>query len=85
MPIYEYECTKCETWFDELIYSKDEEKKLKCPKCNSKKIERRFSTFSSHTKEPGKHANDPGLLKDKMAESAEKPMSGMEALNDHFH
>ncbi len=85
MPIYEYECLKCCCRFDELIFDVEEEKGLKCPECSSKKIERRFSTFSSTTNEPGKHANDPSAQKEKMQEKAERPTVGMDHLNQYFH
>jgi len=37
MPIYEYKCQKCGYKFEELVF---EEKETKCPKCNSKRIEK---------------------------------------------
>ncbi len=49
MPIYEYECLKCKNKFSELILEKEEEKKLRCPKCSAKKLEKLFSTFSVKT------------------------------------
>lgn len=45
MPIYEYECGKCGNEYSDLVMNKEEEKKVKCPKCNSKKRERIFSSF----------------------------------------
>jgi putative FmdB family regulatory protein len=46
MPLYEYECSKCHHKFAELIMQKEEEEKLRCPKCKSKKWERLFSAFA---------------------------------------
>ena len=46
MPLYEYECSKCQHKFSEIILEKEEEKKLRCPKCKSKKWERLFSSFA---------------------------------------
>jgi putative FmdB family regulatory protein len=46
MPLYEYECSKCQHKFSEIILEKGEEKKLRCPKCKSKKWERLFSSFA---------------------------------------
>lgn len=46
MPLYEYECLKCKHKFAELVMDKEEEKKLSCPKCKSKKLERLFSSFA---------------------------------------
>ena len=45
MPIYEYECGKCGAQYAELVMSKEEEARLKCPKCGSKRRERIFSSF----------------------------------------
>jgi putative FmdB family regulatory protein len=45
MPLYEYECSKCQHKFAELIMEKVEEEKLRCPKCKSRKWERLFSSF----------------------------------------
>lgn len=55
MPIYEYICEKCSNPFEKLIFGK--EKKVSCPKCDSKNIKKRFSTFaainaSSETSDP---------------------------------
>ena len=41
MPIYEFECNKCNEFFDIWASMSEKEKvvkKSKCPKCNSKKI-----------------------------------------------
>jgi putative regulatory protein, FmdB family len=46
MPLYEYECSKCQHKFSEIIFEKEEEEKLRCPKCKSKKWERLFSSFA---------------------------------------
>lgn len=45
MPIYEYKCEKCETKFEELIRTGDEELNLSCPKegCKSKSFEKLMS------------------------------------------
>jgi len=37
MPIYEYKCQKCDHKFEKLVFGEEE---TKCPKCNSKKIEK---------------------------------------------
>lgn len=46
MPLYEYECLKCQHKFSEIIFEKEEEKNLRCPQCKSKKLERLFSSFA---------------------------------------
>lgn len=48
MPIYEYACNSCETKFEELIRSDEDARKLTCPKCGGRKVERRPSVFSAH-------------------------------------
>jgi putative FmdB family regulatory protein len=44
MPIYEFNCTKCERSFEELVLSRAE--KIACPHCGSAKVERALSVFS---------------------------------------
>ncbi|MHC4872017.1 MAG: FmdB family zinc ribbon protein [Planctomycetota bacterium] len=44
MPIYEFKCSKCNAFFEELVNS---DTKVECPECKSKKIEKQFSTFAT--------------------------------------
>ncbi len=44
MPIYEYQCGKCDHEFEKLILSSSET--ISCPKCKSKKVSRVMSTFA---------------------------------------
>ena len=45
MPIYEYVCLDCKKEFSEVKpISAYDLKKVKCPKCDSKKVERRWSS-----------------------------------------
>ncbi len=45
MPIYEYVCLDCKKEFSEAKpISGYDPKKAKCPKCGSKKVERRFTS-----------------------------------------
>lgn len=44
MPIYEYECKKCNDKFEFLMLRKDEE--IKCPKCGSQNATKIFSSFA---------------------------------------
>jgi len=37
MPIYEYKCRGCGHKFEELVLGEEE---IKCPKCNSKELEK---------------------------------------------
>jgi putative FmdB family regulatory protein len=46
MPIFEYACGKCGKVFEKLILGKSQEA-LACPDCGSKRVEQKFSTFSS--------------------------------------
>lgn len=48
MPVYEYYCTKCGDGFELLIRSETEERDAACPKCQTRKIERRPSVFAAH-------------------------------------
>ena len=44
MPVYEYVCLDCKKEFSELKpISAYKQKAVKCPKCNRKKTERRWS------------------------------------------
>jgi putative FmdB family regulatory protein len=44
MPIYEFKCGKCRKDFEELVYGGNVSK-IKCPKCGSKKVEKKMSLF----------------------------------------
>jgi len=46
MPLYEYQCKKCNHNF-EFLAKNSEEKPEKCPKCGSKRTEKQLSTFSA--------------------------------------
>ena len=45
MPIYEYQCEKCDICFERLIFG-DEEDGVTCPDCNGKKVKRLISCTS---------------------------------------
>ena len=50
MPSYEYRCEKCGKKFELVQHvTEHEKKKPHCPKCNSQKVERVFSTFFAKT------------------------------------
>ena len=40
MPVYEFECSKCGTRFEELVKA---EQAAPCPRCGSAEVERRYS------------------------------------------
>ena len=46
MPIFEYVCGKCGHSFEELVFNRDE--KVPCPKCASKRVAKKMSTFAHH-------------------------------------
>ncbi len=48
MPIYEFDCLKCDKNFEELFYKYDiSDEDVKCPHCDSNNVERIISLFSS--------------------------------------
>ena len=50
MPMYEYYCDKCERDVTvTLTISEHEKGRIKCPKCGSKALRPRLSTFMSQT------------------------------------
>ena len=57
MPIFEYQCKKCEEIFEELVL-KDEDIPRKCPKCGSKIIKKLFSPANDIWKCPGSYKGD---------------------------
>jgi putative FmdB family regulatory protein len=44
MPIYEYQCKKCENEFEKLVFNSSE--KICCPKCKSSRVTRVMSAFA---------------------------------------
>lgn len=47
MPVFEYQCQECKTKFDVFHKSQNQTEKINCPKCNSDKSRKLFSTFSA--------------------------------------
>jgi putative FmdB family regulatory protein len=45
MPIYEYQCKKCDHSFERLIFKGDDENAI-CPKCGANKVKKLLSTSS---------------------------------------
>jgi putative FmdB family regulatory protein len=45
MPIYEYQCGRCHSHFEQLLLSTDET--VACPQCESHAVKRQLSVFSS--------------------------------------
>jgi putative FmdB family regulatory protein len=46
MPIYEYNCAKCSTKFEQLAKSMSSSDSVKCPKCGSDRTSRSLSVFA---------------------------------------
>ncbi len=46
MPLFEFVCKKCGKKFEKIVFSINNEE-IKCPECDSKEVEKQFSTFSS--------------------------------------
>ena len=50
MPQYDYVCTKCKKKFSMTLgINEKEHKRVKCPKCNSVKVEQKFTSFFAKT------------------------------------
>lgn len=50
MPIFEYECKKCNNKFEVLHKSTANLEEVICPKCQSKENKKLFSSFSASVK-----------------------------------
>jgi putative FmdB family regulatory protein len=48
MPIYEYQCEKCETRFEKLVRRTEDEHQLACPSCGERHLRQEYSTFAAH-------------------------------------
>ncbi len=46
MPIYEYDCPACGVTFEKLVRNSANASKVTCPRCNSRKVKKRMSTFA---------------------------------------
>ena len=49
MPVYEYVCVDCKKKFCKVRRISAYKKAVKCPKCNSQHVERRWSSISVAT------------------------------------
>ena len=47
MPIFEYKCNNCETKFEILHKTQNDQNKITCPQCNSTDNKKLFSAFSA--------------------------------------
>jgi putative FmdB family regulatory protein len=46
VPIYEYVCMECESHFEELVRSADQQ--VVCPDCSAANVVKQFSVFAAH-------------------------------------
>ncbi len=49
MPIFEYQCRKCESSFELLVRS---DTRIACPTCDSESVTKKLSIFAAHTRQP---------------------------------
>jgi len=61
MPIYEFKCLKCQTYFEMLVMNKDEEVELKCPECKSEDFERIISSTNFAMGDSSDSGNKPSV------------------------
>lgn len=47
MPLYEYQCTKCDEKFETLVSFRELDNPVKCPHCGSEETDKLLSTFSA--------------------------------------
>jgi len=59
MPLYEFKCLKCQTYFEMLVMNKDEEVELKCPECKSEDFERIISSTNFAMGDSSDSSNKP--------------------------
>ncbi len=57
MPIYEFKCSKCNEFFEILVMNSNDEKEMKCPKCNSIEFERVVSKTNYAMANPSSSKN----------------------------
>lgn len=43
MPIYEFKCSKCESFFEVIVRNSDDQETVTCPECSSVEFERVIS------------------------------------------
>jgi len=72
MPIYEFYCPRCNTMYNFFSRSANTEKIPSCPRCKTKKLERRMSIFSVVSGQKGDMEDDlPPIDEAQMARAME--------------
>ena len=61
MPIYEYDCLDCGSNFERIVSNKS--KLLSCQTCGSKKVKKRYSSFSVGINTSSRNERDTGCLR----------------------
>ncbi|MGB2615489.1 MAG: zinc ribbon domain-containing protein [Phycisphaerae bacterium] len=69
MPLYEFHCDACGKAFEELFRSMSERRRPACPKCGSRNVHKKFSTFALGGTERGP-ASPFGLRRGKQGAGA---------------
>ena len=61
MPVYEFVCESCKKRFTLILsISEYEKKKMQCPKCKSRKVKQRISSFQTVTSKKSYIASGQG-------------------------
>ena len=47
MPLYEYQCKKCDEKFETLVSLRELDNPVECPHCGSEETDKLLSTFSA--------------------------------------
>jgi len=50
VPIFEFQCLKCEREFEKLVLGSWAADKIACPKCGSAEVEKMFSSFNGRSR-----------------------------------
>ncbi|HEV8606700.1 MAG TPA: zinc ribbon domain-containing protein [Tepidisphaeraceae bacterium] len=59
MPIYEYNCKKCENRFEKLVRTMGAPEDAECPKCGSTETARAISVFAVSSEAAGRSGGLP--------------------------
>ena len=61
MPIYEYNCRKCESKFEKLVKNAANADDVICPECGSKDTAKALSVFAAVASAPVKSSTPKGM------------------------
>ena len=75
MPLYEFNCSKCDKDFELLVRSSNWEGTAACPHCGSKKLAKKLSVFASSVASSSSAAPACGM----------KPGGGCGCCGPHHH